>query len=399
MKKIFITGATGFIGGRLAEMTHERDIPIVALVRTWSRAAGLARLPVQMVHGDVLDLDSLRRGMKDCDVVFHCAVENRVGGEIHRRISVEGTANVMQAALETGVQRVVHLSSAAVFGFRPEADVVIDEDTYRYSNDVYGDGKIDSEKAALSYHREHGLPVTVLRPTIVYGPFSFWSEYPVVALREGRMVLVDGGTGICNALYIDNLIEAMFLAARQDQAAGQVFHVSDAAPITWKDYIEAHARLLGDDYLPLPEMTTQEIMAAIREAAEAGMPPLPQSSLKQAFRLIRDQRTREVLRTIPVVDRSAKAGKAIAQTLVPAPIRHQLRQKLLSQNNTNGAPNGMVEPAPHPLLSEDEVKMYTTFDKVVFRIDKARRLLGYEPEIDFTEGMKRTAAWIEWARL
>lgn len=52
MKKIFITGATGFIGGRLAEMAHERDISIVGLVRTWSRAAGLARLPVQMVHGD-----------------------------------------------------------------------------------------------------------------------------------------------------------------------------------------------------------------------------------------------------------------------------------------------------------------------------------------------------------
>jgi nucleoside-diphosphate-sugar epimerase len=200
-------------------------------------------------------------------------------------------------------------------------------------------------------------------------------------------------------LYIDNLIEAMFLAARQDQAAGEVFHISDAAPITWKDYIEAYAYLLGDDYLPLPEMSTQEIMAAIRAAAEVGMPALPRSSLKQAFRLIRDQRTREVLRTIPVVDRSAKAGKAIAQTLVPAPIRHQLRQKLLSHNDTNGSPNGLVEPAPRPLLSEDEVKMYTTFDKVVFPIDKARRLLGYDPKIDFTEGMKRTAAWIEWARL
>jgi nucleoside-diphosphate-sugar epimerase len=392
MRKILITGATGFIGGRLAEMACERNIPVVALVRTWSHAARLSRLSARMVHGDVLNPDSLRAAMQGCDVVFHCAVDNNIGGQAHRRVSVEGTTNVMQAALEMSVKRVVHLSSTAVFGYRPEPDIATEAGAYRYSGDDYCDGKIDGEKEALRYHQEHGLPVTVLRPTIVYGPFSFWCRDTVVAIRQGRMVLVDGAKGVCNSLYVDNLIEAMLLAAEREGAVGEVFHISDARPVTWRDFIEAHARVLGDSHLPLPEMTAQEIAATWPRPT-----PLP-SSLEQTLRLVRDPRTRQALRSIPVIDRSVKVSKTIVKTVLPASTRRWLRQKLLGKN-VNGSSSTDAQPAPRPLLSREEVSMYSTFDKVVFRIDKARGVLGYDPEINFSEGMERTAAWIKWARL
>jgi nucleoside-diphosphate-sugar epimerase len=400
MKKILITGATGFIGGRLAEVACERKIPVVGLVRTWSHAARLARLPVQMAYGDVLDLDSLRAAMKGCDVVFHCAVDNRLWGPAHRRVSVEGTANVMQAALETGVKRVVHVSSTAVFSYEPEPEAATEEGVYHYSGDDYCQGKIEAEKVARRYHQEHGLPVTVLRPTIVYGPFGDYSVETISLIRQGRMVLVNGGQGICNSLYVDNLIEALLIAAEHDRAVGEIFHISDTSPVTWKEYIEAHARALGDVYLPLPEMTVQEIMVAI-EAAEATRVKLMKhrsSTLRQTFNLIRDQRTRQALRTIPVVDRLAQAGKGVVQTLLPASTRHALRQKLLN-NNTNGLTQSDAQPELSLLLSRGEVNMFTCYEKIAFSIDKARRVLGYDPKIDFSEGMKRTAAWIKWARL
>jgi len=345
-----------------------------------------------MVHGDVLNPDSLRAAMQGCDVVFHCAVDNNIGGQAHRRVSVEGTANVMQAALEMGVKRVVHLSSTAVFGYRPEPEAATEAGSYRYSGDDYCDGKIDGEKEALRYHREHGLPVTVLRPTIVYGPFSFWSKDTVVAIRQGRMVLVDGAKGVCNSLYVDNLIEVMLLAAGHKGAVGEVFHISDARPVTWRDFIEAHARALGDSYLPLPEMTAQEITATWPRPTR-----LP-SSFEQMLRLVRDPRTRRALRSIPVVDRSVQASKTIVKTVLPAPLRHSLRHKLLGKN-INGSPDSSVQPMSRPLLSREEVSMYSTFDKVLFSIDKARRVLGYDPEIDLSVGMEWTAAWIKWARL
>jgi len=393
MNKVFITGATGFIGSRLAEMACEREIPVVALVRTWSHAARLSRLPASMAHGDVLNPDSLRTAMQGCDVVFHCAVDNTVGGPLHRRVSVEGTANVMQAALETGVKRVVHLSSSAVFGYRPEPDAATEAGAYRYSGDDYCDGKIDAEKTALRYYREHALPVTVLRPTIVYGPFSFWDEDAVVAIRQGRMVLVDGAKGICNSLYVDNLVEAMLLAAEHTEAVGEVFHISDAHPITWKDFLEAHARVLGDYYLPLPEMTAQEIAAIWVQQIKRSP-----SSLEQTLRLIRDPRARQALRSIPMVARSLNAGKAVARALLPKPMRRRMKQKLLGGTANALSANG-AQPASIPVLSQTQANMFATFDKVAFSIEKARRVLGYAPKFDFAAGMECTATWIKWARL
>jgi len=388
--RVLITGATGFIGGRLAEVAFEHGISVVALVRTWSRAARLARLPVRMIHGDILDLDSLRAAMKGCDVVFHCAVDNRVGGKAHRRSSVQGTTNVMQGALEIGVKRVVHLSSVAVYSYKPGPDAATEEGSYRYSGDAYCDGKIDAEKIALRYYREHGLPVTVLRPTIVYGPFGSWTVDTVSAIREGRMVLVNGGVGICNSLYVDNLIEAMLLAAQREGAVGEVFHISDANPVTWKEFIEAHARALGDSYLPLPEMTIQEIATARVQRNHR------LSSLEQTLKLIRDPRIRQALRSIPVIERSVQAGRAMARVLLPVPTRHLWRERLLGEN-TNGLRDSNTGPTAPSLPSQAEVDIYTT--NVVFSIEKARRILGYNPQIDFAKGMERTSAWIRWARL
>ncbi len=274
MRQALITGATGLIGGRLAEVACEQGIPVVGLVRMWSHAARLARLPVHMISGDILHLDSLREAMKDCDVVFHCAVDNRIGGKAHRFSSVQGTINVLHAALELGVKRVVHLSSAAVYSYQPTQEAATENGPYRYSNDTYCNGKIDGEKAALGYWRKYGLPVTILRPTIVYGPYSSYSSHTAAYIREGRMVLVNGGTGICNSLYVDNLVEAMLLAAEHTGAIGEVFHISDAHPISWRLFVEEHGRAVGEAFLPLPKMTFQELIEAGEQESENQPYPL-----------------------------------------------------------------------------------------------------------------------------
>jgi len=389
LKRILITGATGFIGGRLAEVAFERGILVSALVHTWSYAVRLARLPVRMIPGDILDPISLRAAMKDCDVVFHCAIDNRVGGELHRRSSVEGTANVMQAALEEGVKRVVHLSSIAVYGYRPGRDAASEDGLYRYSGDAYCDGKIDGEKVALRYYAERGLPVTVLRPTIVYGPFGPWTIMPVGSILRGRMVIIDGGKGICNCLFIDNLVEAMLLAAELG-GSGEIFHISDARPVTWREFLEAHARALGDSYLPLPQMTTQEIKTARAVLWRHNHP----SSFKQTLRLLGDPRTRRALRSISAVEHGMQFARALSRVLLPGSTRRLLRKTL--SNNTSSTAQSDARNGWRPLLSENEVNVYTV--RVVFSIEKARSKLGYNPRISFAEGMERTTAWIRWAQ-
>jgi nucleoside-diphosphate-sugar epimerase len=392
MKKIFITGGTGFIGCRLAEVLCERQFEVVALVRQWSRAVRLARLPVHMVQGNILDQDSLRKAMKGCDVVFHCAVDNRVEGDLHRRTSAQGTDNVMHVARELGIKRIVHLSSTAVFSYQARPEASTEEGEPQLSGDAYCDGKIESEKVALRYYQEHGVPVTVLRPTIVYGPFGDYSVSTIELIRKGRMVLVNGGWGTCNALYVDNLVEAMLLAAEKNEAVGKVFHISDANPVTWKTFIEEHANAVGSSFLPLKEQTVEEIEQE-RRYLKSQIP----SSFKQIRNLILDRKTLRALRSIPFLSRMESLARSMARMILPMSIRRALRRGMVPKAKLQSSASATQEfRLP---LSPPEVNMITAFEQVTFSIEKARNILGYNPRIDFADGMNRTKSWIQWARL
>jgi nucleoside-diphosphate-sugar epimerase len=390
VKKALITGATGFIGGRLAEATCALGVPTVAVVRQWSRAARLSRLPVDLAAADILDAESMRRAMAGCEVVFHCAVDFRRTGRAHRRSSVTGTRNVLQTALDAGVRRVVYLSTTAVFGRTPPPGVLAEDAATSRTGAMYGDAKLDAERIALDYHRR-GLPVAILRPTIVYGPFSrTWVEEFAAAIRDGRMVLVNGGAGTCNALYVDNLVEAMLLAARHPAAPGEIFHISDARTVTWREFLEALARALGEEYLPLPEMTTEEIDAVRAQASRRRG-----SSLAQTLRLLADPRFRATLRTIPLVGRLETVARGTARTLLPEAVLRRARETASAWRRP---PSGGGAAAPvRPLLRPSLISLLAS--TTTFGIDKARRILGYDPRIDFQTGMRLTAAWIRWAGL
>ena len=132
-KRVLVTGGTGFIGGRLVErLVLEHSAEVRVLVRSFSRVPRIARFPIEMVRGDILDVASLKNA-------FHCAA---IGGggdkEMMRLVNVEGTRNVMKAALHAEAERVVHLSSLTVYGNRPDGD--LDEDSpRRYGGYSYGD--------------------------------------------------------------------------------------------------------------------------------------------------------------------------------------------------------------------------------------------------------------------
>jgi nucleoside-diphosphate-sugar epimerase len=389
MGKTLITGATGFIGCRLAEVAVRQDMPVVGLVRTWSAASRLARLPVPMVAGDLLDPQSLQAAMKDCDKVIHCAADNRAQGKARLRALAEGTANVMAAARMAGVKRVVHLSSIAVYGPEPRPDAATETGRVRYTGDPYADGKIDAEQAALAAFREYGLPVVVLRPTIVYGPFGYWTTSTVQAIRARSMLLVNGGTGICNTLHVDNLVSAILLAAKREDAVGEVFHISDAEPCTWKEFIEAHARALGNDYLPIPSLTSMEI-EALRKLRRP-------STARELVRLMRSPAARRALRRMPAVDWVARTAQAVGGALLPRGVRGS-RQTDSNSSGHAGSANGQSLSADlAPLPSPTEIAVHCT--RVTFSIEKARRGLGYQPQVAFAAGMKHTAHWIQWARL
>lgn len=391
-KQVLITGATGFVGCRLAEVAVERGIPVVGMVRSWHKAARLARLPIRMAHGNLMDKNSLREAIKGCDVVFHCAVDSSVHGKAHRETNVQGTANLMETALEAKVKRVVFISSTAVYGFWPSQPCVTEDTPCPYTGDAYCDGKIDAEKAVLRYQRETGLAVVILRPSMVFGPYeTFWAQGLIASLQQNRMVLVEGGNGICNSLYVDNLVEAVWLAAERESAVGNVFIISDAEPVKWKQMIESHASAINGSHLPLPEMSVAEIEAARARIAGRRQP----SSFRAILRLLRDPGARDALRTVPAFARLGGIAKKMARGLSPD-VRRLIRGAA-SISKGHGMDGERIGRESRPPLSKDEVRFYSC--NVVFSIEKARRMLGYEAKINSADGMRRTAEWIRWMRL
>lgn len=251
---VLLTGATGFIGGRLAErLVAEGHVQVRALVRNIEKAESLASCGVEVVQGDVNDCSSLQRAVRGCHTVFHCAALFHSPGvtlEGFRRVNVEGTRNMLQAAAEAGVSRFVHLSSIGVYGVSPRQGTR-ETDRHQPSGDPYCDTKIESEQVTLRFAKEMRLPVVIIRPANVYGPrSSFWTVALLGMIKAGKVKLIDGGTGMSNHVYIDNLVDAILLAARTELDPGEAFIISDGVDTNWKEFLGYYTRMLGHEPLP-----------------------------------------------------------------------------------------------------------------------------------------------------
>lgn len=243
-----VTGASGFIGGRLAErLATEEGVRVRAMVRHAKKAERLRKLPLEIVQADLLDLESLRGAIDGCDLVFHCAAVVRETGDRNEFLgtNVKGTENILNVSRDAGVKRFIHFSSVSVYGLNPP-DRADETTPYQPCGNLYCDTKIAGEKAVWAAHQEAGLPVVVIRPANVYGPYSNpWTIRPIKLVNSGQMMLINGGTGLCNYVYIDNLLDATLVATKRDESVGEVYLVSDGMAVTWKEFFGYYAQMAG----------------------------------------------------------------------------------------------------------------------------------------------------------
>ena len=250
-RKVLVTGGTGFIGGRLVErLCLEEGADVCVLVRHWHKAVWVSRTTAHLVQGDVADPSAVREAMAGCDVVFHCVSGGNTREE-YMRTNVDGTRNVLDAALGEGVERIVYLSSVAVHGPSP-ADHANEDAPFVETGKAYGESKIAAERLIARYWAEKAAPVCVLRPTFVWGPRSvLFTVQPLRSMKQGAFALVDGGAGSCTAVYVDNLVDAMLLAGTKPEAEGQAFLVTDGLEgVTWAEFFGHYMALLGIASVP-----------------------------------------------------------------------------------------------------------------------------------------------------
>lgn len=389
-KKVLVTGGTGFIGGRLVEkLVQECNASVRVMLRNYARALRIARYPVELVYGDMNELGHVTAAADGCDIIVHCAYGSSGDDTTRRSGNVVGTKLVLEAALRAGVKRFVHLSTVQVYG--PLSDGDLDETMpRRYFGDSYSDSKLEAEEVALEYFAKHGLPVVILQPTVVYGPNSLiWTTYLLSSLRKERHILVDNGDGYCNAVYVDDVADAIVLAAFRDEGVGESFLISGEQPIRWRDFYGSYERMLGIS-ATVP-MSTADAEAYDIKNRKRRRP----SIFKEVFSILRED---PIFRERLLNTRETALLKGVTASLLSADMRAAVKRRMKGENETVGLQNGPVDQRPIRWLSFPlDAKFYKTRARV--RIDKANRLLGYKPAFDLEAGMKRTEQWARWANL
>ncbi len=307
-----VTGGSGFVGGHLIRRLLSDGWRVRALGRSTEARARLRALGAEPVTGDLSDRAALAGAMDEVEVVFHVAAHFTFWGamRLFRRINVEGTRTIVEAAERAGVRRVVHVSAAAVVMGRPEPMQGVTEDMplHKMPFAPYATSKAEAEEILLAANgRRAGFSTVAIRPPFIWGPDMPALDHMVETVRAGRFQWVAGGGQALSTCHVDNLCHALVLAADRGPG-GQAFFVSDGEDTTLKSFL---TRLLqsrgvtpGDRAVPFAVAWTMAgVMGTVwRLLRRKGEPPITRQMLRLIGKdfTVDIRRAREALGYAPV---------------------------------------------------------------------------------------------------
>ena len=249
--RAFITGASGFIGTHLARQLLQNNwqVSILRHKRDMASSEGY-----QVFHGDIRDLPSLKDMFRGTDVLFHLAAAlgaSRINKKEFFAINALGTENVLKAAADARVGRVIHFSSAGVLGSVRENRPV--SETHRLSpRDAYDKTKLEGEKIALRFAKK-GENVVVVRPGWVYGPGDHRTFKLIKAIASKKFLLITKGKARQTPVYIDDLVQGILLCAEKARD-GEIYHLAGKQDLSVKEitHLIAQATNAPFSQCPLP---------------------------------------------------------------------------------------------------------------------------------------------------
>lgn len=255
MRRVFVTGGSGFVGRALLAELRNRGVPTVALARSDAAASTCAGLGAEVVRGDLDDTEALAVGMRSCDLVAHSAAHVQEWGALadFLRINVAGTERVLAAAAAAGVARLVHVSTEAVLcGGQPVRMV---DETCPYAQrplSMYAATKAEAERRVLA---ATGVECMVIRPRLIWGRGDT-SVLPqlAAAVRQGRFRWIGDGRQLTSTCHVRNVVEGLLLAAERGRPR-EVYFLTDGPPVElqWflRELLATQGLDPGDRRLPL----------------------------------------------------------------------------------------------------------------------------------------------------
>ncbi len=365
-KSVLITGASGFIGCRLAEVLKLKYLcKIKAAVNNPNNASRLSRLDVELVQLDITDEYSVSKAMEGCDIVVHCAVGTAYGDDaLVEKVTVGGTRNLLNAALAQKIERFIHISSLAVTDIEQAGDLIDETVAYTESKDLYPRTKREAEKLVKEFAAK-GLASIILRPTNVYGPYS-----PLFRVGAGFQLMENGlsiseaaANSPINAVYIDNLVAAILCAigVNKSLANGQHYFVNDDDETTYKDFYQDFASL-SNHSLIIKEHNKDKLCS--------DSSPKPTSEFKQLLKSSQFKQLLKLVHDLPKIGYLPRKLLSIAPSIENA---FRDTSPVIYESDTGGSEPIYIEATTRQLVSATKIKNELGF-KPVLSSDKARAI-------------------------
>ncbi len=359
--RVAVTGASGFVGNRVVEEFLLRGMhDVVPVVHGYSSLTLPGRFGRAWQVADHFDVGALAAAFAGCECVVHAAF----GSPLTRMSQA-----VYRAADRAGVRRLVVMSSASVYNQNVAPGTTEASPLPREHATSYNAAKIEADNAVRALRARGRTEVVFLMPSVVFGPRSQWVAGVADQLLRGTAYLIDEGRGVCNTVYIDNLVEAARLAMGAPGVDGEAFFVSDAERVTWAEFYGPVLAAFG---------ATLADVHALRD------PKLPVESRREHLR----ERLQRVIELPPL----QRVKPHIPSQLMGA--YKALVVRPLTERRA--APDEWRPPAgPRPQVVRDLGLLQLCTYKLPNV--KAERLLGYTPPVSFAEGMRRSVGWLRFA--
>jgi nucleoside-diphosphate-sugar epimerase len=251
---ILVTGATGFLGSALTTtLIKKNQDEVRVLVRDEKKAREQFGDAVSIVQGDIIETEKVRKAVEGVSVIYHLVgrlYHPSVPTELYRETHVKGTEIILDACQgQSQLTRFVHCSTTGVHGVTGRRPA--NEEAPFGPTNPYEETKLEGELLALKAYKERGLPVSVIRPGLVYGPGDLHLLNFFSTIKKGLPPLIDGGKALIHPVYIDDMTNAFLLAAEKKQAIGHSYNIAGAFPVTFKDLSNAIAHSMGKELPPV----------------------------------------------------------------------------------------------------------------------------------------------------
>lgn len=261
---ILVTGSTGFIGSHLIKRLIRQKQKLRILIRKKSQFGKIGKsIFIEPFYGDLRDLSSLNGVMQDVDVVFHLASvinAKREHKDIYWNTNVFGTYNLLEIIRKERrqIQKFIFCSSVGAMG--PLESIPADECTQCFPKNLYEKSKFEAEKIVKDFVKREGIPVSIVRPSWVYGPGDMRTLKLFKTIKNRRFIIIGNGKTLIHPVYVEDVVRGLILCAFEKRSEGQTYIIAGERPLAVSELVQIIAEYFNS---PIPKFHFPLLLAKL----------------------------------------------------------------------------------------------------------------------------------------